>query len=93
MEARKELLAEIDKTIDQLIENGETLKRISSDPQYNMEAAALEKTQESLLAHLMHLESYLQEKGETSPKLTPSIKKILSPPRVRHTKLKKFLTR
>ncbi|WP_420421211.1 hypothetical protein [Simkania sp.] len=92
MEARKELLTEIDTTIDQLIENGETLQRISSDPKYTVEAAALEKTQESLLAHLMHLQSYLQEKGEPPPKLTPSVKKILSRPRVRHAKLKKFLT-
>jgi len=92
MEARKELLAEIDSTIDQLVENGETLKRISVDPQYEVESAALEKTQESLLAHLMHLQAYLQEKGEEPPKIDPSVKKMLKRPRVRHHKAKKFFS-
>ena len=81
MTARKRLLAEIDITIDQLIQNGETLRRITSDPQYQVEAAALEKTQESLLAHLMHLQEYLEDKAEKPPHMDQSIKKLITPPR------------
>lgn len=83
MEARNILLAEIDKTIDQLIQNEETLKKISCDPFYEIEAAALEKTQESLLAHLMHLQDFLKEKGEEPPQIDRSVKKLITPSRSR----------
>ena len=86
MEARKETLVEIDQTIDQLIINKETLDRISIEPNYLVEKEALEKTQESLLAHLTHLQAYLQEKGASSQKLTLRAKKMMNRTRVRVSK-------
>lgn len=61
-EGEKDLLAEIDSTLDQLISNAEILGKISSNPSYEEEVTALHKTQESLLAHLMHLDQSLEKK-------------------------------
>ena len=63
--AEKELLEEIDSTLDQLISNAEVLGKISSNPSYTEEVAALHKTQESLLARLMHLDQSLEKKRRT----------------------------
>lgn len=91
MQARQELLAEIDHTIDQLLANEEMQKQIYSDPQYEVETVALAKTQESLLAHLIHLQSYIEERDTilTSKKMDATIKKISSLPHIRHRKSKK----
>ncbi len=59
---RRELLNEIDATLDQLIKNAAALTEVSSDPLYNTEVEALQKMQESLLAHLLHLDRFLKEK-------------------------------
>ncbi|PCI91706.1 hypothetical protein COB11_08215 [Candidatus Aerophobetes bacterium] len=56
------LLKEIDATIDQLVKNAEVLKNISSKKEYVEEVDALEKTQESLLAHLIHMDELLKTK-------------------------------
>jgi uncharacterized protein YjgD (DUF1641 family) len=61
MESR-EILQEIDVTLDQLIKNAAALTEISADPLYNAEVRALSKTQESLLAHLLHLDQFLKDK-------------------------------
>ncbi len=60
---RRELLNEIDVTLDQLIKNGAALREVTSDPLYEREVEALQKTQESLLAHLLHLDRFLKEKS------------------------------
>jgi hypothetical protein len=88
VKARKELLAEIETTIDQLIKNEEILSQISSDSHYEVEIAALEKTQESLLFHLIHLQTHLQAK-EDSCRKGPSIEPPLSSPHLYHGKLRK----
>ena len=61
---RRELLNEIDATLDQLIKNAAALTEVSSDPLYNTEVEALQKMQESLLARLLHLDCFLKEKKE-----------------------------
>ena len=59
MKSREKILADIDRTIDQLVQNEEVLKEISGNPNYKAEVLALKKTQESLLAHLIHMDHYL----------------------------------
>lgn len=62
----QDLLKEIDTTIDQLVKNADVLRHISSKKEYLEEVEALEKTQESLLAHLMHMDELLKTKKTTS---------------------------
>jgi len=57
-----EILQEIDITLYQLIKNAAALTEISVDPVYKSEVNALSKTQESLLAHLLHLDQHLKDK-------------------------------
>jgi hypothetical protein len=59
MKSREKILTDIDRTIDQLVQNEEVLKRIVRNPNYKAEILALKKTQESLLAHLIHMDHYL----------------------------------
>lgn len=73
---RREILDEIDVTLDQIIENAETLKGIQEDPKYATEVEALKKTQESLLARLLHLQDHLngkpvQDLAQKLPELSP----------------------
>jgi len=60
------VLFEIDATIDQLLENAKALKKISSKELYQEEVSALERTQESLIAHLIHMDEMLRKKAPTS---------------------------
>lgn len=53
---------DIDLTLDRLVENAAAMQAIADNPMYTAEFDALQKTQESLLAHLL---SY--EKEERSP--------------------------
>ena len=53
-----EILHEIDSTLDRLIENAEALNEASLNMS-EMEVDAFQKTQESLLAHLIHMDSML----------------------------------
>ncbi len=69
MEVRKQLLDKMNDTLDKLIENRHLIKQIISDPCLKVELTALEKTQESLLARLAHLHTYLQEQKKISPKV------------------------
>lgn len=55
---RREILNEIDATLDQLIKNAAALKDVADDTHLS---AALHKTQESLLAHLVHLDDFLDK--------------------------------
>lgn len=61
-----DVLTEIDSTIDQLLENAKALKKISSKDFYQEEISALEKTQESLIAHLIHMDEILKKKDRAS---------------------------
>ncbi len=64
--AHVNIIEEIDTTIDQLLENAKVLKKISADISYQTEMLALEKTQESLIAHLIHLDELLKKKDPSS---------------------------
>lgn len=57
----EEILQEIDKTLDQLIANAETMHAAKNDLD-EVETTAFEKMQESLLHHLIHMDQVLTEK-------------------------------
>ena len=61
---RREILNEIDETLDQLIKNAAALNEVTSDPLYQREIEALQKMQESLLARLLHLDRFLKDRSE-----------------------------
>jgi hypothetical protein len=76
----EEILADIDGTLDQLIENADVLKRISLTPLYTSEVEALQKTQESLLARLIHMNDLLKshkKSGECQEPFESIEKKVL----------------
>jgi hypothetical protein len=76
----EEILADIDDTLDHLIENADVIKKISINSLYTSEIEALQKTQESLLARLVHMNNLLksQKKSEEGQKSVCSIEeKIL----------------
>lgn len=60
MEPKKDILADIDGTLDQLIENAKVIREIGNKPLFECETEALQKTQESLLARLLHRETLLE---------------------------------
>ncbi len=65
--SEEEILANIDATLDQLIENSLVLNpEESSLMDYEIEA--LQKTQESLLAHVVHMQKHLHEPRKISQK-------------------------
>jgi hypothetical protein len=66
----EEILADIDSTLDRLIENADVIKHISLNTLYKSEVDALQKTQESLLARLVHMNDLLkgQKKNDESKK-------------------------
>ena len=61
----KDLKKELDDTIDQLIENSITLESIHGE-EYALEIQLLMQTQESLLAHLFHLDEKISGKKQAS---------------------------
>lgn len=63
MHSNKDLIFEIDQTIDQLIQNAKVIETISAQTCYEQELNALEKTQESLIAHLIHMDEILKKKS------------------------------
>ena len=64
----EDLIPEIDATIDQLIENAEAMQGRDLS---QFEKDALEKTQESLLAHMLHTDEKLAEKRKSLKKPNP----------------------
>ena len=76
----KEIVSEINFTIKQLIETQTTLKQIEGKKNYALEIISLEKMQESLFSHLIHLQNYLENQEKPSLcclKKFPQIKKPL----------------
>ena len=71
--SRHDILSEIDETIDQLIKNGKVLKKIETKEYYERETQALEKTQESLLAHLIHMDDLLKNKKASNTASSDSL--------------------
>lgn len=60
----EEILHEIDATLDQLIQNAIAVETCSMNALDITEKEAFSKTQESLLAHLIHMDEKLVEKRE-----------------------------
>jgi len=73
LESGEEILADINTTLDQLVQNAQALKTASMSNYFTHEVEALQKTQESLLARLMHRQSIL--KIEQKKKVLESIRK------------------
>jgi hypothetical protein len=63
----EEILADIDATLDQLIENAQVIKEISVSTLYTSEVEALQKTQESLLARLVHTSDLMKGQKTEEP--------------------------
>jgi hypothetical protein len=57
----EEILADIEATLDQLIRNAETIDTVIPDTLFTNELQALQKTQESLLARLLHMNDLLDD--------------------------------
>jgi hypothetical protein len=84
VKSSEEILADIDSTLDRLIENADVIKCVSLDTLYTSEVEALQKTQESLLARLVHMNDLLKgEKKETDTESFGSIEEKM----VRYGKL------
>ena len=58
----EEILLEIDSTLDRLICNAEAIGSVNLNELSETELEAFQKTQESLLQHLMHMDQYLETK-------------------------------
>lgn len=58
----EEILLEIDTTLDQLIKNAETMQKVELKELSETEIDAFQKTQESLLQHLLHMDQFLETK-------------------------------
>lgn len=61
----EEILLEIDGTLDQLIRNAEVLQNVDLKSLSETEIDAFQKTQESLLQHLMHMDQFLVAKRKS----------------------------
>lgn len=66
----EDILLEIDTTINQLIENAEAMQQKDLS---HFEKKLLEKTQESLLAHMLHADEKLAKKRSNLKKPNPKI--------------------
>ena len=60
----EDILLEIDKTLDQLICNAEVIENIDLKELSETEIEAFQKTQESLLQHLIHMDEFLSAKRQ-----------------------------
>ena len=58
----EEILFDIDQTLDRLIENAETIKDVNLKELEDEKVVAFQKTQESLLAHLVSMDELLDQK-------------------------------
>jgi hypothetical protein len=63
----EEILTEIDATLEQLIRNAQTLQGVSISDLSETEIDAFQKTQESLLHHLMHMDQVFETKRKSFP--------------------------
>jgi hypothetical protein len=72
----EEILADIDTTLDQLIHNAEALRMAPLQTLEEAEVVAMQKIQESLLAHLLHMDGLL-DRDEKKQLLQKKAKKEL----------------
>ena len=69
--SRREIRIEIDATLDRLLENEKVLQEVGRLTDYQSECMALKKMQESLIAHLMHMDELLHKKEVISARHKP----------------------
>ena len=55
----EEIILAIDQTLDQLIQNAATIQTVDMEELSELEIEAFQKTQESLLQHLMYMDQHL----------------------------------
>lgn len=85
----EEVLLEIDSTLDQLIRNAEAIQGIDLKDLSETEFEAFQKTQESLLQHLVHMDAFLDGKRKAVRKIHPkSASYRIQEKRVRFEKMK-----
>jgi hypothetical protein len=58
----EEIILEIDATLDRLICNAEAVQDVNFSELSDTEIEAFQKTQESLLQHLLHMDQFLETK-------------------------------
>ena len=61
----EEILMEIDSTLDRLIRNAEAIQNVSMKELSETEIEAFQKTQESLLQHLIHMDQFFETKRKS----------------------------
>jgi hypothetical protein len=64
----QDILLEIDETLNQLILNAEVIQKVDLEDLSETEIDAFQKTQESLLHHLMHMDKRLISKRNSVKK-------------------------
>ena len=65
------LVQEIDQTLDLLIKNAEMISQVDLKDLSEFELAGFQKTQESLLHHLLHVDSLLEKTTKLEKKFHP----------------------
>ena len=61
----EDILIEIDTTLDRLIRNAEAIQNVSIKELSETELDGFQKTQESLLQHLIHMDQFLETKRKS----------------------------
>ena len=61
----EDILIEIDSTLDQLIRNAEMIQNVDLKTLSETEVEAFQKTQESLVHHLIHMDQFLEAKRKS----------------------------
>ncbi len=61
----EEILMEIDTTLDRLIRNAEAIQRINLSDLSETELEGFQKTQESLVQHLLHMDQFFETKRKS----------------------------
>lgn len=67
----EDILMEIDSTLDQLIRNAEVIEHVDLKVLHQTEIEAFQKTQESLLQHLIHMDEFLVTKKDSLKRQSP----------------------
>ena len=70
IQSEEEIRKEIDETLDRLLKNNLVIDEIEGKDEFLDEFETLTKMQESLMAHLMHMDNLLQ-RGTCEPKDKP----------------------
>lgn len=67
LDSGEKILADIDKTLDQLIKNAVALRQIAEVEAFTPDCAVLHKVQHSLTGRLMHMQDLLKMLGAENP--------------------------